>query len=121
MTHEKGNPMPETIESVEINASIEDVYDFLTVISNHIEISTVGREFRDHHGGQVQVGDQWVLVTDFMGREIVSDYECLALDAPTKLVFETTSDSADIHPTADSSDPSDGQYQISLLFGSTGF
>lgn len=54
------------------------------------------REVRDYHGGQLQVGDTWTLITEFMGREVESAYTATGIESPNLIMYESTSDSADI-------------------------
>ena len=92
----KGKFMPTTIEEITINCSPEDVYELVANPQLQFKFNPNFREVRDHHGGQLQVGDTWTLVTEFMGREIVSNYTALEIEAPNYFVYESTSDSADI-------------------------
>ena len=89
--------MPVTIESVDVNCAPEEAFAFVSSPENSVKTSPTIKEIREFHGGQAQVGDQWLVVNDFMGREIISNVKLLESDPPTKLVYDNNSDSADIH------------------------
>ena len=49
---------------------------------------------RDYHGGEVRVGDSFVVVTTFMGREILNDYMVKKLVSPSTLAWDSISPQA---------------------------
>jgi len=82
-------------ESIVVNCSVEDAFNLVADVKNHIEIFGQNREIIDHHGGPVKEGDTWTAVSSFMGREIKSTYTMAEITPPHRLVYKSSSSSAD--------------------------
>ena len=91
--------MPVTTESVDIACDIEAVFDLIANSAKLAPLADNFKEIRNHPGGLAQVGDEWVVVSRFMGRDIEAQYTCLESDPPTNFVVRNESPSAEIHIT----------------------
>lgn len=88
--------MPVTQESIDIACTPETAFAFTADPKTQVDINPSVREVRDLENGQPRVGDQWTVVLDFMGREIISTYTLVESHAHSRLVYTHTSNSADI-------------------------
>lgn len=80
--------------AIKIKAPSTNVFSLLTDISRIPELFKGFHAVRDYHGGVVRVGDTFVVVTTFMGREILNDYTVTKLDSPTTLAWDSISPQA---------------------------
>lgn len=80
--------------AIRIKAPPTNVFSLLTDISRIPELFKGFHAVRDYHGGAVRVGDTFVVVTTFMGREILNDYTVTKLDSPTTLAWDSISPQA---------------------------
>ena len=88
-----------TTESIDIRCNPEDVYVFVTSPQHQLEINDSAREIRGYDGESLQIGDQWVVILNFMGRDIESTYTLLEAQPPTKLIYDNRSNAATIQIT----------------------
>lgn len=82
-------------ESIDVGCPVEDAFALLADINRHLDIFSQNKEIRDFHGGPVQEGDSWVIVSSFMGREVVTTYTMKEVIPNSKLVFGQSSSSAE--------------------------
>ncbi|MGJ3239544.1 MAG: SRPBCC family protein [Anaerolineae bacterium] len=88
------------MSAVEINLAIgikappQHVFDLLTDINRLPELFAGFKDVRGYHGGDVQTGDRWTVITEFMGREIVNEYTVTRLKAPHHLAWDAISPQA---------------------------
>ena len=80
--------------AIKIKASPADVFALLTDIPRIPDLFEGFHEVRDYHGGEVRVGDSFVVVTTFMGREILNDYMVKKLVSPSTLAWDSISPQA---------------------------
>ena len=88
--------MPVTHESIDIACTPEAAFAFIADPKKQVAINPSAQEIRDFNGEQPKVGEQWTVVLNFMGREIISTYTLLESIAPSRLIFTHESSSADI-------------------------
>lgn len=70
-------------------------YTLLADVNRHLEIFPQNREILGYHGGPVQEGDTWVTTSNFMGREVATNYTMKEVKPPSRLVFGQSSSSAE--------------------------
>ena len=79
-----------TTESIDIRCNPEDVYVFVTSPQHQLEINDSAREIRGYDGESLQIGDQWIVILNFMGRDIESTYTLLEAQPSTKTGLRQT-------------------------------
>lgn len=79
--------MARYVTTVESTRSREDAFAYLSDFSNALEWDpgVVGAERVD--GGEVAVGSEFRLVTEFMGRKTPLTYRVVELEAPRRVTF----------------------------------
>lgn len=80
--------------AIKIKVSPAEVFALLTDIPRIPDLFKGFHAVRDYHGGDVRVGDSFVVVTTFMGREILNDYTVTKLTTPTTLAWDAISPQA---------------------------
>lgn len=80
--------------AIKIKASPADVFALLTDIPRIPDLFKGFHAVRDYHGGVVNNGDTFTVVTTFMGREILNQYTVTKLVSPTTLAWDSVSPQA---------------------------
>lgn len=77
-----------------IAAAPQAVFDLLTDIQRIPELFAGFKAVQKYHGGKPKVGDTWVVLTEFMGRDIKNEYTVTKLSEPRMLAWRSVSKQA---------------------------
>jgi uncharacterized membrane protein len=76
---------------VDINCPLPGVFAFMQDFSNHMRFSTAFKETRQLSAGSVGVGTRILRVSQFLGKEIVTEQEVIAYEANRLIRLQTIS------------------------------